>query len=156
RGEDGIPRPALESAIVRMLGEARRAADVVGRLREFFRTGTTHLEAVTAGELLASARRIGAGLNESGDVSFEAEARDIGPHLMVDRLQIELVLRNLIANAFEAVASQPRDTKRVTVSAHEVDEGRILFRVVDTGPGVPPSRRAGLFEPFSGAKSTGM
>jgi two-component system, LuxR family, sensor kinase FixL len=156
RGESGIPRAALESAIERMLAESKRAADVVGRLREFFRTGTTRLEPVTAADLLASARRTGAGLNESGDVSFSVQAGEIGPHLMVDRLQIELVLRNLIANAFEAVASQPRDRRSVTVSAHEAEEGRILFRVADTGEGVPPFRRPGLFEPFSGGKPTGM
>jgi two-component system, LuxR family, sensor kinase FixL len=156
RDEHHIPRAELESAIERMLGESRRAADVVARLREFFRTGTTQLEAVTAVELLQSARRTGAGLNESGEVAFTVEESEIEPHLMVDRLQIELVLRNLVANAFEAVANQPSGRKQVTVSAHPVEEGRILFRVADSGPGVPSSERGRLFEPFSGSKPKGM
>jgi len=127
----------------------------VGRLRDFFRTGTTRLEPVTVESLLESARRIGTKLEQSGDVAFRVETDAGASVLLVDRLQIDLVLRNLIANAFEAMRMCVGD-KRVTVSAHEVEGNRILFRIMDTGPGVSPSARKLLFEPFSTTKPTGM
>jgi signal transduction histidine kinase len=74
----------------------------------------------------------------------------------VDRVQIELVLRNLIANAFEAVAGLPPGKKGVTLLTRMLKGKRILFRIVDTGEGVLPSTRQRLFEPFSTDKATGM
>jgi two-component system, LuxR family, sensor kinase FixL len=156
RGESAIPRAELQSAIGRMLGESKRAADVVTRLREFFRTGTTRLAAATVAGLLDSARQMAAALDAPEEIEFAVENDAAAPPLMVDRLQIELVLRNLIANAFQSVARQPAGSRKVTVSAHQVDGGRVLFRIADSGPGVPRAQRARLFEPFSGSKPTGM
>jgi len=156
RGESTLPRAELHATIEKMLGEAKRAAEVVGRLRDFFRTGTTRLEQVSVGQLLDSAQRIGARLNEPGEVAFRVETGASEAPLLVDRLQIELVLRNLIANAFEAIASLPRGEKQVTISAQVTGNGRILFRIIDSGPGVSPSARKLLFEPFSTTKPTGM
>jgi C4-dicarboxylate-specific signal transduction histidine kinase len=156
RGEGKIPYSELNATIEKMLGESKRAAEVVGRLRDFFRTGTTRLEQVTVESLLETARRIGSKLDPSGEVDFRVETDASASVLLADRLQIELVLRNLIANAFEAIANLPAGEKGVSVSAHQAEGGRILFRVTDTGPGLSPSARKLLFEPFSTTKPMGM
>lgn len=156
QGGERIPFSELNAAIEKMLGESKRAADVVTRLRDFFRTGTTRLEEVTVTAILESARQIGARFNESGAVAFQVEVRDGALPLLVDRLQIELVLRNLIANAFEAVANQAPGEKHVTVSARTAENGRVLFRIADSGPGLSASAREQLFEPFSTSKPTGL
>ena len=156
RGEGKIPYAELNATIEKMLGESRRAAEVVGRLRDFFRSGTTRLEHVTVESLLARAQRIGGKLDPTGEVDFRIENNAGTTVLLADRLQIELVLRNLIANAFEAIANLPKGEKGVTVSAQSVEAGRILFRVTDTGPGLTPSARKLLFEPFSSTKPMGM
>jgi C4-dicarboxylate-specific signal transduction histidine kinase len=128
----------------------------VGRLRDFFRSGTTRLEHVTVESLLARARRIGEKLDPSDEVNFRVESDAGTAVLLADRLQIELILRNLIANAFEAIANLPKGEKGVTVSARTEEGGRILFRITDTGPGLSPSARKLLFEPFSTTKPMGM
>ena len=107
RGEGAVPYAELDATIGKMLGESKRAAEVVGRLRDFFRSGTTQLEEVTVESLLESARRIGSKLDASGEVDFRVETDTSASVLLADRLQIELVLRNLLANTFEAVANQP-------------------------------------------------
>lgn len=156
QGEGKVHYAELNATIAKMLGESKRAAEVVGRLRDFFRSGTTRLERVTVESLLAMARRIGRKLDPSGEVDFRVENNASAAVLLADRLQIELVLRNLIANAFEAIANLPMRDKRVTVSAQTAEDGRILFRIVDTGPGLSPSARKLLFEPFSTTKPMGM
>ena len=156
RGDGKVPYSELNATIEKMLGESKRAAEVVGRLRDFFRTGTMRLERVTVDILLEGARQIGEKLKPPGEVVFRVEKGESMPALLVDRLQIELVLRNLIANAFEAIANLPSGEKRVTLSAHEIEGKGILFRIMDTGPGVSPSARKLLFEPFSTNKPTGM
>ncbi len=156
RVEGKVPYAELNATIEKMLGESKRAAEVVGRLRDFFRSGTTRLEQVTVESLLERARRIGKKLDPSGEVDFRVESDAGASILLADRLQIELVLRNLIANAFEAVANLPAGEKGVTVAAHQVAGGRILFGITDTGPGLGPSARNLLFEPFSSTKPVGM
>jgi signal transduction histidine kinase len=76
--------------------------------------------------------------------------------LLADPLQIEVILRNLLANAFEATASLPVAERRIRVSARKLEDGKILFRVTDSGPGLSPSARKLLFEPFSTTKPMGM
>jgi two-component system, LuxR family, sensor kinase FixL len=156
RGEGKIPYSELHATIQKMLGESKRAAEVVGRLRDFFRSGTTRLEHVTVASLLEQARRIGGKLDPTGEVTFRVENNAGASVLLADRLQIELVLRNLIANAFEAVAHLPAGKKVAAVSAGKIEGGRILFRITDTGAGLSPSARELLFEPFSTTKPMGM
>jgi len=103
---------------------------------------------------LESAHAVGEKLNRSGDVTFRVDSANGARTLLVDRVQIELVLRNLIANAFEAVADLPPGKKAVTVSTRMLKGRRILFRVVDTGEGMSPLTRQRLFEPYSTNKAT--
>lgn len=147
---------AAEAAgvIDRMLAEAQRASEVVRRLRDFFRGGATRLEEVSVEELLAAARAIGANLKAGADFSLAVEGESGLPGVLVDRLQIELVLRNLMANAVEAAASQPG--AQVAVSARRHDAQHLRIVVSDNGPGVPPGSGARVFEPFVSGKPTGM
>ncbi len=156
RGEGNVPYSELNATIGKMLGESKRAADVVGRLRDFFRSGTTRLEPLTVESLLKLARGIGRKLDPSGEVDFRIESDADASVLLADRLQIELVLRNLIANAFEAIVNLPANEKGISLSARREPGGRVLFRIADTGPGLSPSARKLLFEPFSTTKPKGM
>lgn len=145
--------PRLGEVIAKMLAEAQRAADVVRRLRDLFREGTTRLERVPVEELLQAARRIGAQLIGARPIALEVAAEPGLDALYVDRLQIELVLRNLLANAVEAIGAQPG---RIAVAARRHGLGEVRFVVSDSGPGVPPASGDALFEPFRSAKPSGM
>jgi signal transduction histidine kinase len=147
-------RARLHAVIEKMLAEAERAAEVVRRLRDFFRAGTTRLESLPVEELLAAVRRIGASVIGERAVALEVRADpDVAP-LYVDRLQVELVLRNLIANSVEAVEAKPGG--RIDVSVGPADAGRARIVVADNGPGVAPASRESVFEPFVSGKPTGM
>lgn len=146
----------LASVIDKMLGEARRAAEVVRRLRDFFREGTTHLEPVPVGELLETARRIGASMKGGSAISFAVKVDHALPPLLVDRLQVELVLRNLVANAVEALDAHSQGRGQVTLTARRHDPRHVCIVVSDSGPGVQAGTAARLFEPFVSGKSSGM
>ena len=152
------PDPSqLREIVARILAEAERAAEIVRRLRDFFRAGTTRLEVVDAQVLLAAARRMADGAIEGRDIRFEIDAPAPLPALYIDRLQIEVVLRNLVANAVESVRGAdagPGGGIRMRVERSGPAGLRIV--VTDTGPGISEDRRAGLFEPFVSGKPTGM
>ncbi len=155
-GKGAVSQSELSSTVDKMLKESKRAAEVVRRLRDLFRRGTIQLEPVKVAILLERANAIGQELNLSGDVAFRVDSNDGARMLLVDRVQIELVLRNLIANAFEAVAGMPPEKKGVSVLTRMTKGGRILFRVADTGEGLSSLGRQRLFEPLSTSKATGM
>lgn len=152
RGETG---ESLKNAIRLMVSESFRAAEVVRRLRDFFRTGTTRLEPVLLAELLPAAA-----------APFRARAEQAGVELalapapegivMADRPQLEVVIRNLLANAFDAVAAQPQGERRVRLSAEPEGPDRVCIKVEDSGPGLSGTAAARLFEPFSSTKSSGL
>lgn len=154
--QGGPAAQQLPGIIEKILVEAQRAAEVVRRLRDFFRTGTTCLEPVPVDDLLVSARTIAQRMVGSRHISVDVEAEDELPALYVDRLQIELVLRNLFANAVDALDGQVGHDGRVRLLAQRHDPDHVRLVVADNGPGVPAAARDRLFEPFSSGKASGM
>jgi two-component system sensor kinase FixL len=146
----------LAGVIDKMLREAHRAAEVVRRLRDFFRQGTTRLEQVPVIELLETARRIGASLTGGANISFTVASDAALSDLMVDRLQIELVLRNLVTNAVEAVDAHSPGRGQITLTAKRHGAQHVRIVVSDSGPGIPTATGTRAFEPFVSGKSKGM
>jgi two-component system, LuxR family, sensor kinase FixL len=153
---DQAGAPQARDIIGRILVEAERASEVVRRLRDFFRAGTTRLEVVSVEELLSAARRIADGATAGSAVSSEFAAAPQLPALFVDRLQIEVILRNLIANAVEAIAGANVRDGRLTISVLRQDDRFLRIVVADNGPGIAAASREHLFDPFVSGKSTGM
>ena len=82
--------------------------------------------------------------------------RDIAPDLPaldVDPVQIQQVLINLIRNGIEAVRG--RDERWIRIAAH-IEDGRLLFEVEDSGPGIPKEKVRDLFKAFSTSKKQGL
>jgi signal transduction histidine kinase len=139
----------LAAVVERMLTEAQRASEVVRRLRDFFREGRTRLERVPVAELLDSVGR------QAGVDALTVNGEPNLPDLLVDRLQIELVLRNLVSNAAEAVDPAP-GRGMVALSARRHDSQHVRIVVADNGPGVSAAARERVFEPFVSGKPSGM
>ena len=147
-------RGRLVDALGKMVGEADRAANVVRRLRDFFRTGATELRLTSIGTLAsqaiagleARATSLGVALQQKGGASI--------PPLLMDAAQMEIVLRNLLANAVEAAAASP-DPRRVEIELRH-DHDTVVGTVTDSGTGVASADAERIFEPFSTTRATGM
>jgi signal transduction histidine kinase len=165
RGEGG---DMLKNAIQRMIAESGRAADVVRRLRDFFRTGAMTLERVELGALVSGvSQQFFSQMHEHGVDLIVKELPVLA--LQADRLQLELVLRNLLANALEAVLERPAGQRSITVSAESagmaglakgaaaaIAAGRLRLSVEDSGSGVSEELASRLFEPFVSSKASGL
>jgi signal transduction histidine kinase len=139
----------------KVVKESNRAASVVRRLKEFFQTGALRIESVEFGSFVAEVA-----------AQFAQRAQQQGIILAIepiplivtkfDLLQMELVLRNLLENAFDAVATQPEGHRSVSLSVGFPESGKFSTTVTDSGPGVSLEMVQGLFEPFVSSKSSGM
>lgn len=138
----------------RISADARRAGDVVKRLRDFFQTGTTHLQAcdlarLAGTELSAHQRRA-----DTSGIRLRPVFQADLPRVWLDEVQIQVVLRNLVSNALDSATAQggPGDvTVRLSASSSE-----ILVEVLDSGGGVTPSQALSVFEPGASTKVGGM
>jgi two-component system sensor kinase FixL len=152
RGDHG---PLLIDSIGKMVAESTRASEVVSRLRSFFRSGALQLEPV----------RIGTIVHGTGQ-RFRSQFEDHGVNLdidnlptvlvRVDRLQIELVLRNLVENAFDAIVAHPPGARHIRIAGEVKAPGQLIMTVEDNGSGVSSEAAMRLFEPFVSSKSSGL
>ena len=71
--------------------------------------------------------------------------------LFADETQIGQLLLNLVINAFQAMK---RSGGTLTIST-QLENGTVLFRVCDTGPGITPEVFPQLFDPFFTTKENG-
>ncbi|MGD8815138.1 MAG: ATP-binding protein, partial [Anaerolineales bacterium] len=65
------------------------------------------------------------------------------PEIQVDARRIEVVLRNLLENAAKYAGPE----SPILLSAHR-DDGQIVLRIEDEGPGIPEELAHSVFEPF--------
>ena len=145
----------LRAAVQQMTAQAGRAAEIVHRLRDFFRTGSTHLECFPLADLVDAAMASMA--NAYNEAGIAVELEPLPPLLLeADRLQLEVVLRNLLGNAVDAVAAQAPGQRRIALGAAVEADGRLCIRVVDSGPGIAATALARLFEPFASTKASGL
>jgi two-component system sensor histidine kinase KdpD len=116
---------------------------VVGRLLDASRiqVGAIHVFFVSVGldEVVSSAL---AGLRPRGS-RVSIEIPEHLPAVQTDPALLERVIANLIENA---LAWSPPDVP-VRVTAGEV-AGRVDFRVIDQGPGIPADEREAIYQPF--------
>lgn len=145
----------LHDVIQRMMAEAGRAADVVRRLRDFFRTGSTHLERFSLADLIEDSVRSFKENKTARGLSVEVAALPC-VHLHADRLQIEVVLRNLLSNALDAVADLPDAQKRIGITARLHSPDQLSICVEDSGSGLSAMMVDTAFEPFASTKSSGL
>ena len=101
-------------------------------------------------------RRIGRQTIGTQPIALDVQVAPDLPSLYVDRLQIELVIRNLLANAVEALRDHaaPERRVRVSIDRHGVDQVCLLF--ADSGPGLRADMAERVFEPFVSGKPSGM
>jgi len=146
----------LEDAINHIGKDARRAADIIKRLREFIKRGVHRPERFLlrsciepAVELLRP-RLLQQGIEVSLD--YAADVSDI----VADRIQIEQVLVNLLINAIDALQNTRHGSRKITVRVGRSASGGISVAVSDSGEALPEAIAEHLFDPFFSTKDEGM
>ena len=137
---------AQQQLLVRMRRSLSRLTDTIQSLLEYARIESGRLELFVetfdVRELARSVVDDFGGQAESKGLRLELIAPDGPLHFDSDARLVRLVLVNLVANALKFTAHG-----EVTVRV-EVRGERCEMRVRDTGPGIEPSMRVTVFEPF--------
>lgn len=144
------------SAMAQAVAQARRAADVVGRLRQTVER--PEARGVTLTLDLAEAARRALHLLEPEcrrrGVTAQLQTEGVVP-VAADPVAVDQIAHNLLMNALQALDASPAAPRTLTVSARRAD-GFGELSVMDSGPGIPADALPRLFEPFFSTREGGL
>lgn len=155
--DDPLPMATLDRALEQAAAQARRAADVVSRLRRRVERPDT-AEALQPVALDACVRRVLALLQPDGErraVQVSVNVSDGTPTVRADPVALEQIVLNLVMNALQALESVPADQRRLDLGLGIAGDQGVLT-LADSGPGLPPEVQAHLFEPFNSHRPGGL
>jgi two-component system sensor kinase FixL len=153
--QSGAASAPVMDALSKAEMETRRTREVLERVRDFIAIGKLDLKPLDLSNL---ALKIGALCREEATArGVHVEIENIRPIPLVraDRIQIEQVLNNLVANAIDA-ASERTDARGLVVIRVAQRGDRVVLQVEDNGPGVAPEMVDSLFEAYQTTKPRGM
>jgi two-component system NtrC family sensor kinase len=144
--------PYLRNRVGTIQSAAERCARVVRTFLTMARMGKTERRWVDMVSLIESAfDLVGYGLRSNG-ITVRKEYQSPLPPIWGDGDQLHQVLVNLLVNAQQALEGRP-EPRWIEVSARS-GPNMLEVRVLDNGPGVPPSIRSRIFDPFFTTKPT--
>jgi signal transduction histidine kinase len=143
---DRIASPALlEECIGKVIAGIDRASLVVESLLRFARPGPiAETKKINVLDVLKNALMFASGEAAAG-TSVEWQLPSMASPVYAEGVQnlLELVVINLILNAFQAMPNGGR----LTIGARR-DGAEIVIEIGDTGPGIPEAHVSKIFDPF--------
>jgi signal transduction histidine kinase len=78
------------------------------------------------------------------------------PPVRGDAGQLGQVITNLLVNAQQAMEENGRAQNLIVKTDFRNQEGQVVVKVIDNGPGIPAALRSRVFEPFFTSKNIGV
>ncbi|WP_208247211.1 AAA family ATPase (plasmid) [Rhizobium sp. T1470] len=155
----GTHPPNLEEvtqALDRIVENAKRASDVIGRIRALIKKEPPRKERFDLNEAIRHVIALtGSEVLRQG-VALQTEFATGLPLVKGDRVQLQQVILNLIMNAIEAMSGINEEERELLISTEAEASGTVVVGVRDKGPGLDPQTADRLFEAFYTTKSSGM
>ena len=153
-----LRRPDASAALVDetlddIVGQGVRASQVVTSLRRFLRAGRGVSETIDVTELVAEVAALVRSEFTEHRMTLATRVEPATPAVTGERVLLQQVLVNLLANAADAVRGRGG---AVLLRARPAGHGGVRLTVADDGPGVAPGLRATAFDPFVSGKEHGM
>jgi signal transduction histidine kinase len=134
----------------------QRATEVIQRLRRLLTKAQVDAREIELNEIVSEVVGILAAQAGAHQITINTVLTPQPLSVKADRVQLEQVILNLVANAIDALAAARGDDRRIMVRTQLLDEDTVELSVSDTGPGVRPDVLKQIFEPFFTTKQSGM
>jgi two-component system sensor kinase FixL len=136
------------------LRQVQRAAQTIGRLREFVRKSEPEPKAENIHVLIQEVNDLIAFTARERDVVIRFRGDFEPPPVLVDKVQIQQVVVNLMRNAIEAMEKSKR--REIAIETASAGDRLVAVAVADTGPGIAKDIVDRLFQPFTTTKTQGL
>jgi len=138
------------------ISDAKRASDVITRLRALFSKKEFTLETLDLNEVTTEVIALSLSDLQRNRVILRSELAEDLPLVIGDRVQLQQVALNLIRNASDAMVGVEDRARQLLVRTQRDGDDRVRLSVQDAGCGVNPQDFERLFEAFYTTKTGGM
>jgi len=151
-------RPNLEKArdaAARIVRDGRRAGDIIGRIRLFFKRDEPKRGLVDVNEVIREMLLLLRGQAKQHSVSVRTELAEDIPRVMGDQVQLQQVFMNLMVNSIDAL-KEVEGRRELVIRSQPMEDEQLLVSVSDTGVGLPPHQADQIFNAFFTTKPKGI
>jgi PAS domain S-box-containing protein len=145
--DDTLPE-AHQDSVQEILRAGRHLLELINEVLDLAKVESGHidlsLEPVEVCPIVEECLSLVASLADKREIQLSHKGLR-GAAVRADRTRLKQVLLNLLSNAIK----YNRDAGSVRIEVKLEGADRLRIRVTDTGPGIPPARRAELFQPFN-------
>ncbi len=153
------PSPNVEEAryaLESIISNGKRAGDVIGRIRALVKKTPPSRDVLDVNEAILEVVRLARSELQKNRVILQTRLSSGLPPVRADRVQVQQVIFNLVANAVEAMSKVDDRAREIVVSSGRSDADEVLIDVRDSGPGFDPANLSRLFQSFYTTKPDGM
>ncbi len=136
--------------------QARRAGEIIRRLREFIRKDTYQRTIIDVNALVTEVIGFTDPETRGKGIRLELDLNNHLPPVQGTGIQIEQVILNLVRNGIDSIHLSGNEEGTVVVGTSIDSQGSVLVSVKDNGQGLEKKHAKQIFEPFHTTKSDGM
>jgi len=155
RGESPNLDKAREAS-ERIIRDGNRASDVIIRIRTLLKGGESDHRQVDINEVIGEVATLVQGTVDLHRASLQIDLASNLPPVWGDRVQLQQVLLNLIANALDAMETISDRPRIVHICSDRDETETIRIAIKDSGIGLGSQQVETLFEAFHTTKPEGL
>jgi PAS domain S-box-containing protein len=149
--------PDLEEAreaATRVVKDATRAAEIISRTRLLFKRVNPQSELMDINEVIRETLALMIGDMSRNSISVRLELGDDLPQITGDRVQLQQVIMNLMANGIDAI-KDGNGTRELAFNSQRAENQQLMVSISDTGVGLPVAQADQIFDAFFTTKPNG-
>ena len=141
-------------AASRLIGDAKRASDIISRIGSLFKKDIVHRELVDVNDVIQEMIMLLRSEAARYSIAIDCQLSDGLPKITADRIQLQQVLMNLMINGIEAMKDLG-SSGALSIRSEEDGNRHVMVSVHDNGTGLPPERVDQIFNAFFTTKPQG-
>ncbi len=154
--QDTLALDEMRAVVTAIRKDGERAGEVIRRMRGLFGKHQLELQLLDLNSVVHDVRQLVSRDAALRGVSLSVSLAPSLPEISGDRTHLQQVVLNLIVNAMDALAGQPREKRHIRVSTCPTTDGQVELAVIDSGPGIEADTLPRVFQPFYTTKPDGM
>jgi signal transduction histidine kinase len=135
--------------------DGRRAGLVIDSIRANFKNDARARTSLNLDRLIGETITLVRDDLKEHRILLKFEARAATAEVVGDRIQLQQVLLNLVANAIDAMAAEDGD-RVLSVRSEVSDDSEVVVSIADSGGGIDTQNIQQVFDPLFTTKSGGM
>jgi PAS domain S-box-containing protein len=142
-------------AALGVIRNAKRAADIINRIRSISKKGESKRQLADINELIQEMIALLRNEVRRYSISIQTDLDANLPKIMADSVQVQQVMMNLIMNSIDAMKDGDQ-TRELSIRSRRAEDQQLMISVIDTGSGLPPQQTNQIFDAFFTTKIHGI